>query len=310
MSFKKIDKEFCLTDNTLNVYSYRLLTEGLQLDRFNPAIGYLMHNRDNGVAVKWEDFRIDGDKLFAKPVINTAKFPDLAEQIEAGFYSAASVGHIVVLELSDDKAMKLPNQKGPTVTKWFPRETSIVDVPGNFNAVTLEKLYDESNSIMHDLSANPFTQTKNTETMQKHILTAEHLALMNLAADSPEDMVSLKLNDLIAKAGRADVAEASLAKIASERKAEQVADIIAKGLTDRKITKELGDTLAKDYAENPDGLKALVATMPAQTLVTDNLQGAPNIPEKWVGKTKSDLYKSNELPALQTMFPEYYKTLK
>ena len=68
---KKIDKEFLLTDNSVNTYGFRLLTEGYQLNEYkkNP-IGYNMHLRDAGVLVKWEDFRTEGDAVYAKPVIN------------------------------------------------------------------------------------------------------------------------------------------------------------------------------------------------------------------------------------------------
>jgi hypothetical protein len=81
---KKIDKEFCISDDSVNVYGYRLLTSGLELSRFNPPIGFLMHERDKGVAVKWEDFRTEVGKVFAKPVINDELFPQLAQQIEEG----------------------------------------------------------------------------------------------------------------------------------------------------------------------------------------------------------------------------------
>lgn len=97
--FKKIDKEFCLTDNSVNVYGYRLLTAGLDLAQYkkNP-IGFLMHDREGGVIVKWEDLRIEADKLFGKPVINLShpKGEDIAAQVEAGFINAASMGKIVV----------------------------------------------------------------------------------------------------------------------------------------------------------------------------------------------------------------------
>lgn len=307
MSFTKIDIEFCLTDNSVNCYGYRLLTEGLQLDRFSPSIGYLMHKREDGVAVKWEDFRIEGDKLYAKPVVNTAKFPDLAGQIEAGFYNAASVGHIVALELSDSKELKLPNQKGPTGVKWFPREISIVDIPGNFNAVGLSKLYDEQDGVLQDLTDINKPQTN----MDKLILSAGTLALLNLSADAPANLIDEAIANLAAKAAKHDAAEARAQAVEAERTKERVAAIIDKGLTDRKLTKELGDTLAKDYSNNPDGLKALVDTLPVQTLVTANLGGEPaNLPERYKGKTIDELFVSNELPALKADFPEYYEFLK
>lgn len=149
MSFKKIDKEFCITDNSVNCYGYRLLTEGFLLNRFNPSIGYFMHDRDKGVAVRWSDFRIDGDKVYAKPTINILAFPDLANQIENGFYQSASVGHIIALEWTEDASKKLDEQTGITVTKWFCRECSIVDVPGNYNAIA--ELYDKDNNSLKNL---------------------------------------------------------------------------------------------------------------------------------------------------------------
>lgn len=33
----RINREFCLTDSTVNCYGYRLLTSGLQLDRSRPS---------------------------------------------------------------------------------------------------------------------------------------------------------------------------------------------------------------------------------------------------------------------------------
>lgn len=135
---KKIDKEFCITDDSVNVYGYRLLTAGLLMDEVkkNP-IGFKMHNRDNGVVVRWEDFRTDNDKVFAKPVINLAhpQGETIVSEIENGFLNAASVGRIVCLGASDLKELMLPSQTGPTVTEWFPREISLVDIPGNYNAL-------------------------------------------------------------------------------------------------------------------------------------------------------------------------------
>ena len=212
MAFQKIDREFCLTDDSVNVYGYRLLTGGLQLDTFNPPIGFLMHKRELGVAVRWEDFRTEVGKLYAKPVVNTTLFPDLAQQIEDGFYSAASVGHIVAVEVSDDPALRLEGQTGPTVTKWFPRECSIVDIPGNYNA--LAKLYDESDGVLQDLSDN-INSGDNTPTnennMDKPMILVAEMNLPNLSADATPEQAHVVLQDLVAKATRVDAAEKELA---------------------------------------------------------------------------------------------------
>lgn len=303
MSFKKIDTEFCLTDETVNVYGYRLLTSGLQLERFKPAIGFLMHNRDGGVAVKWVDFRIADDKLFAKPVVNLSDFPNLAEQIEEGFYSAASVGKIVALELSDDKNLMLDGQTGPTVTKWFPREASIVDIPGNYSAIA--QLYDEKDNVLQDLSDN---KNQKPNFMSKIELTVEQLTLLDLADNATGVQITAKLKDLADKAKRTETAEKELADLKATTVANEVKNILQGGLDAHKLSKELADKLEKDYAGNATGLKSLVDAMPAQTRVTGGT--VTGVPEKYAGKTFNDLYLSGELAEVKKNFPDLYEQLK
>lgn len=140
---KKVDKEFVLSDSSVNCYGFRLLTSGYQLSEFakNP-IGYYMHQRDNGVLVKWEDLKIEGDKVIGKPSINlsNARGQQTVDEINSGFLNAASLGNIVVLETSTDATLMLPGQTQPTITKWYNRECSLVDVPGNTSALVLYDL--------------------------------------------------------------------------------------------------------------------------------------------------------------------------
>lgn len=310
MAFKKIDKEFCLTDNSVNCYGYRLLTEGFLMERFRPAIGYLMHNRGGGVAVKWEDLRTEGDKVWAKPVVNTKAYPNLVEEIEAGFYDAASVGHIIALEWSDDEAMKLDGQTGVTVTKWFCRECSIVDIPGNFNA--LAKLYDDNDNMLMDLSAKTIDNNipKKTENqMEKLLLTGAMLTGLNLMADATQEQVNTAFADLLAKAKRTDDAEKKLKELQDERTKETVQNILKQGVDEGRLTKELAAELEISHKENPEGLKNLVAKMPKQTRVTGQAIDLSAIPEKYRGKSFQDLYNSGELANLKAECPEYYNQL-
>lgn len=309
MAFKKIEKEYCLTDNSVNCYGYRLLTEGFLLDRFKPSIGYLMHKREGGVAVRWKDFRLDGDKLWAKPVVNTKAYPDLVDEIEEGFYDAASVGHIIALEWSDDAAMKLDGQTGITVTKWFCRECSIVDIPGNFNA--LAKLYDDNDQMLMDLSANinyNITKIQN-EKMEKLVLTGAMLAGLNLMADATQTQADAAFADLLAKAKRTDDAEQKFKDLQAERMQEAVQNIIRQGKEEGKLTNELAAELEKDYKDNPEGLKNLVAKMPKQPRVTGIASDLSAIPEKYRGKTKQQLYVDGLLESLKADCPDYYEQI-
>ena len=304
---KKIDKEFCISDDSVNVYGYRLLTSGLELSRFNPPIGFLMHERDKGVAVKWEDFRTEVGKVFAKPVINDELFPQLAQQIEEGFYNAASVGHIVALEVSDEPGTKLEGQTGPTVTKWFCREVSIVDIPGNYNAIA--QLYDESDNVLHDLSS--FIQPNNAENMKDTskptgaMVAVALLNLPDLKDDATAEQAVMAVKKLI---DRAADAEKRNAELTSQLTAMQIDGALDRAVKERKISPALAEQLKADYKDNPCGLKNLIDKMPAQSLITEKL--SQDIPDKYRGKSYRDLYLSGELEEVKRDYPALYEKLK
>lgn len=319
--FKKIDKEFCLTDNSVNVYKYRLLTEGLDLAQYkkNP-IGFLMHDREGGVLVKWEDFRIEGDRLYGKPVVNLShpKGEDIASQVENGFINAASCGKIICLAASDDPKLKLEGQTGPTVTKWFPREISFVDIPGNHNA--LANLYDINDN---ELNLADFVKP-NSKEMSKILLTAAMLTALNLSDKSSEEDAGKAFQDLIDQAGKVpglekDLADKSKALTDKEKEladlqtasvTKEVQDLLAQGETAKKLTKEVSAKLGASFATDPKGLKDLIDAMPAQTLITDQLGDNTKSAETFAGKKWDDLYQSDDLETVRNQFPDLYEKLK
>jgi hypothetical protein len=319
--FKKIEKEFCLTDDSVNVYGYRLLTSGLLLDEVkkNP-IGFKMHERDKGVVVRWEDFRLSDDKVYAKPVINLShpQGETIVSEIENGFLNAASVGRIVCLDASDDKELMLPGQTGLTITEWFPREISLVDIPGNYNA--LANLFDINDN---ELDLADFVKPKNNN-MKKIILSTAMLGLLCLSDASSDDDANKALEDLMDKANKVpglekDLADKSEALTAKEKEikdlkaagvVKEVSDLLAKGKADKKLTEEVAKNLATSFAENPTGLKNLIDAMPAQTLVTEQLGDDAKNLAAFEGKKWDDLYAANELEGVRTKFPDLYEKLR
>lgn len=305
----------------MNVYGYRLLTEGLDLAQYkkNP-IGFLMHEREGGVLVKWEDFRTEGDKLFGKPVINLShpKGEDIAAQVENGFINAASMGKIICLAATDDASLKMDGQTGPTVTKWFPREISFVDIPGNHNA--LANLYDINDN---ELNLADLVKPKK-ENMSKALLTAAMLAAMNLSDNATEADANAAFQDLVDNAKKVpglekDLADKSkaltdkekeLADLKKEGVAKEVQDLLDKGKADKKLTAQLATELADSFAGNPAGLAKVIAAMPAQTLLTDQLGDDAKTLAKFEGKKWDDLYQSDELEKVRTQFPDLYEQLR
>lgn len=318
--FKKIDKEFCITDNSLNVYKYRCLTEGLLLDEVkkNP-IGFLMHNRDKGVVVRWENFRIEGDKVFATPVVNLShpEGQSIADQIENGFLNAASVGKIVCLAATNDPKLKLKGQTGPTVTKWFPREISLVDIPGNYNA--LANLYDEDDN---ELSLSDLTENLNNEMSKNALNVAIILTALNLSDHAQEEEIVGAIKDLMDTAAKVpglekdlkeqkeavETKENELKALKEEGQKKEVADLIAKGKADKKLTEEMAVKLSEKYATDPEGLKDLIDTMPAQVSVVENIQEQDL--GDLAGKDWDTLYREGKLPTLQAKFPDLYEKMR
>lgn len=321
--FKKIDKEFCLTDNSVNVYGYRLLTEGLKLDQFkkNP-IGFMMHDREGGVLVKWGDFRNDGDKLFGKPTINLShpKGEDIAAQVENGFINAASMGKIVCLAATDDPKLKIKDQTGPTVTEWYPREISFVDIPGNHNA--LANLYDVNDN---ELDLADFIKLKNPD-MSKVMLTAAMLTAMNLSDNATPEDASKAFQDLVDNAAKVpdlekDLADTKETLTAKEKElkdlqdatvTKEVQDLLDAGVSAGKLTVETSTKLKETYAVNPKGLKDLIDVMPAQTKVTgDDKKGDfSDLADQVKGKTYHELFVSGQLQEVKDNLPDLFEKLQ
>ena len=315
--FKKINKEYLLTDSSVNSYGFRLLTAGYQIDEYkkNP-IGYNMHLRDGGVLVKWEDLKIKGDAVFGKPVINlsNARGQQTVDEIENDFLNAASMGHFVVLEMSDDADLKLPGQTGPTVTKWYNRECSLVDIPGNYNSL---KLFDKDDN---EINLADFSKHSNFN-MKKIILTAAQLTQLNLKADADDAAIETAFDALVAKAAQVDglqtqlnaantakgLAETALADLKKANIKNEVEQIIATGLADKKLTVEIGNKLKADYAENPTGLKALVDAMPAYNGIVKTIEGGKTVSKSLADKSYEELDTEGKLEELKASDPDLFK---
>lgn len=320
--FKKIDKEFTLSDSSLNSYSYRLLTSGYLMDEFkkNP-IGYFMHGatkespRADGVLVKWEDLRIDGDVVKGKPTINLnhPRGQRTVDEIESGFLNAASFGNMRVLEISSNPADYVEGQTGLSASKWYNRECSLVDIGGNYNATVTHSLFDENECPINLADFN----LQNLQ-MEKIILTPAQLAAFpNLKADAKQADVDSAFADLIAKAGKVDALNSDL-KISKAETAtavkdladmkdilvgREVKDLIDNGIADKKITVDAGKKLAISFEKNPSGLKDLMETLQPITGVVAHLDKGKKQVADLVALSYDELDRTDKLKDLLAADP-------
>ena len=318
--FKKIDRRYVLSDSSVNVYGFRLLTSGYQLDAFqkNP-IGYYMHRREDGIALKWEDLKIEDDKITGTPVISltNARGAQTCDEAENGFLNAASVGHIVVLEHSADPELMLPGQTGPTITKWYNKECSLVDIPGNCNALTA--LYDAQEN---EINLADFGTSLPTLKTQEGDLAKQLRSTLHLADDTTPQALVLVVEDLAGKAGtleqenivlRSDRTslQQQINELIETRTKNEITAILDRALEDKKITVSLRDRLAIDYAANVGGLKELIAAMPAYRSIAESLKAKQETTEAqwaWDDYEKNDP-SGKKLKELRANDPNHYKEL-
>lgn len=123
---------FVLNDESVNSYGFIVLTEGIDTSVFerNPVMLY-MHNRDGNVIGRWENIRKEEKRLLADAVFDdsTELGAQVKKQVEGGFLRAVSIG---IEGITKDVLNGVE-----TVVKSRLIEASIVDIPGNSNAVKL-----------------------------------------------------------------------------------------------------------------------------------------------------------------------------
>lgn len=131
--------EFVVSTEDLNDHGYRVLTKGIQLDRFlkNPVM-YFEHEGGKVPIGKWVNLRKDGSKLIATPEFNEKdEFAlKIKQAVEDGFVNATSIG-ATPLKWSDAPEDLVKGQYRCTVVEASLYEISFVGLPSNPNTVRL-----------------------------------------------------------------------------------------------------------------------------------------------------------------------------
>lgn len=321
--FKKIDQVFVLSDSSVNVYGFRLLTAGYQMDEFlkNP-IGYYNHLKDDGVLVRWEDVKLDGDKVIGTPVINMAhpRAARTIKEIENGFLNAASVGHLCLLDYEFEDNAAEPDKPTLVGLKWYNKECSLVDSPGNRSAFKAG-LYDADDKEINLSDLTEILKTKNSHMKEiKLAVTPALISLLGLSDEPSAAEVSKGITDLH---DRAKNAEKGLQDLKDDAVQKEVNNLIDTAFGLKKITAEQKVLLAKDYAAEPTKLKSLLDSMVGFTPIAGALrqtdrqrEGAvtemtPQV-KSLVDKGWKGLDKAGELKNLkdadEAAYKELYKT--
>lgn len=142
-----------ISNNSLNCYGTRILTEGVDLTQYqrNPVLLY-MHQRGTVVGLV-KNIQVEGEDITGELEFDGAT--DLSVQLKKqwAFGSVKMVSaHLEVKETSNDPALMLDGQTVPTVTRSRLLEVSVVDIGGNDDALRLsyggEDFKKHSNSVI------------------------------------------------------------------------------------------------------------------------------------------------------------------
>lgn len=189
-----------LSSGKVNRHGYRLAVEGVKLDSFraNPIMLYV-HRRSSGnddadeVALpigRWDNIRIEDGKLLAEPDFDEEDefAAKIARKWDKGYLNAVSVNHTFD-EISESEDLIQKGQTRVTVTSWEILEASIVDIPGDPEAVKLS----HSNDGIDPLSKIPFL----TEKLKTKNMDLKSIALsLGLAETATEADITAKMNAL------------------------------------------------------------------------------------------------------------------
>ncbi len=144
---------FLLSDESINSYGTRVLTDGIRLDDYkkNPVVLWnhirAWSDREDQVLPIGKIVKIwkEGDKLYGDIEFDN-KDPfavKVANKVEQGIIRACSIS-ISVVTTSEDEKVLVPGQTRPTVMESRLREVSVVDIPANKNCV---RLFDDGTGV-------------------------------------------------------------------------------------------------------------------------------------------------------------------
>ena len=303
-------KETVISDNSLNSYGFRVLTEGIDLTQYNRnPILLWMHTRpfrgttDEVLPLgRMENLRIEGESLIGTPVFDEAD--EFARRVkakwDAGILKMVSAG-LRVIEESTDPAVLLQGQQYATVTKSKLLEVSIVDIGANDNALALYNDKDEIINLAQGKGEIFLTRITNPLTT-----TQMEVKTIALALGLPETATEQEVLEKIAQLRQSADEAVTLRQEAQQRTNEAITALVDTAVSDGKFPADKKNHFVE--LGKKVGLQSLKDTIDLMTPAQrpSNVISPSNQPSEY--KTLSDV-PADKLETLRKEQPEQYRTL-
>lgn len=300
-------KRVRISNNSLNSYGSRVLTEGMDVQQYcrNPVLLY-MHERGNVIGyvkdLKVENDEVTGELMFdeATPLSKQCK-----KQWEFGSLKMVSVG-IDIVEESEDPEVIVPGQKYKTITKSKLFEVSVVDIGANDDAIVMRK-NGEQITLGKD-GKNPLTllsnnKNLNNKQMEQKILCAQ----LGLPETADEATILQKINSL----KEAETEKETLAKEKAQLTLSAITTTVETAITEKRISEDKKEhfiNLGKKIGV--DDLKQTFAAMSPMvklSSVVGHQGGSPT--QQKTSYSKFSEVPGEELEKMRSENPDEYKRL-
>lgn len=220
-----------LTNDTLNSYGYRVLTDGVDITQYerNPILLY-MHNRGKAIGLI-KDIRKEKDEITGELAFDEATelSSQCKKQWDFGSLRMVSIG-FEIIETSEAAELIVPGQRYATVTKARLIEVSLVDIGANNDAIRLHK--DGQLITLSEGGDCPLPRLNHKPTNNQPQMDIKTLALtLGLPETADEAAVNAKLAELRQKNAEAD----SLRQENDSLKLAQVTSAVDGAIAARKI---------------------------------------------------------------------------
>ena len=283
---------FVLSDESVNSHKTWVKTSGIKLERFekNPVMLW-SHNGDFPPIGRWENIRIEGERLLADAVFDESDelAKALKSKVEQGLLKACSIGFYPT-KYSSDKADLKAGQMYETIVECELIEASLCAVGSNENAM---KLYNEKGEIV-ELSAADCGLKLLSINQKDNIMTEEEVRAMQS-----------ELEELKAYKAAAEQAEAA-------RRQAAIAELVAKAVENKKIRQAEAEVWKKlaslDYESAKIAIEGLQGSGSIAGLVNNGVN-APKPTSEYSGKSWRELDREGKLLELKSIDIEAFKAL-
>ena len=227
-------KRVRISNNSLNSYGSRVLTEGMDVQQYcrNPVLLY-MHERGNVIGYV-KDLKVDNDEVTGELMFDEATplSKQCKKQWEFGSLKMVSAG-IDIVEESEDPEVIVPGQKYKTITKSKLFEVSVVDIGANDDAIVMRK-NGEQITLGKD-GKNPLTLLSNNKNLSNKQMEQKILcAQLGLPETADEATILQKINSL----KESETEKETLAKEKAQLTLSAITTTVETAITEKRISED------------------------------------------------------------------------